>query len=94
MTETTAMSNAEHAIEQAKAIYAVGINLAIDDFATGYSSLAYLKSSPIQILKLDRTFLRDIEEDENDAAICKATIALAHTFDLKVIAEVVETEAQ
>jgi len=94
VTETAAMSNAQHAIEQMKAIRSAGIDLAIDDFGTGYSSLSYLKLFPIQTLKLDRTFVRDIEEDENDAAICRATIALAHTLDLKVVAEGVETEAQ
>jgi diguanylate cyclase (GGDEF)-like protein/PAS domain S-box-containing protein len=94
VTETSAMANAEQAIEQMHAIRATGVELAIDDFGTGYSSLAYLKLFPIQTLKLDRTFVRDIEVDENDAAICMATIALAHTLGLKVVAEGVETEAQ
>lgn len=94
VTETAAMANAEQAIELMKQIRAVGVELAIDDFGTGYSSLAYLKLFPIQTLKLDRTFVRDIEEDENDAAICKATIALAHNMGMKVVAEGVETEAQ
>lgn len=94
VTETAAMANAEQAIELMKQIRAVGVELAIDDFGTGYSSLAYLKLFPIQTLKLDRTFVRDIEEDENDAAICKATIALAHNMGMKVVAEGVETQAQ
>ncbi len=94
VTETAAMTNAEHAIALMQAISARGISLAIDDFGTGYSSLAYLKSFPIQTLKLDRTFVRDIGEDENGTAICKATISLAHSLGLKVVAEGVETALQ
>ena len=94
ITETAAMSNAEHAIEQMKAIRKAGVDLAIDDFGTGYSSLSYLKLFPIQSLKLDRTFVRDIEESENDATICITTISLAHNLGLKIVAEGVETEAQ
>ena len=94
ITETAVMSDAEHAIEQMEAIRTAGVCLAIDDFGTGYSSLALLKSFPIQTLKLDRAFVRDIEKDENDAAICLATISLAHDLGLKAVAEGVETEEQ
>lgn len=94
ITETAAMANAEFAIEQMKAIRAIGVELAIDDFGTGYSSLSYLKLFPIQTLKLDRAFVRDIEVDEDDATICMATIALAHNLGLKVVAEGVETVSQ
>ena len=88
------MRNPERAIEQLKALGALGIEISIDDFGTGYSSLAYLKLLPIQILKLDRAFVRDIETDENDAVISAATLALAHALGLKVVAEGVETEGQ
>lgn len=94
ITETAAMSNAEHAIKQMKAIRIAGVDLSIDDFGTGYSSLSYLKLFPIQSLKLDRTFVRDIEESEDDASICITTISLAHNLGLKIVAEGVETEAQ
>jgi len=94
VTETAAMSNAEFAVKQLEAMRKVGVNLAIDDFGTGYSSLAYLKSFPIQTLKLDRSFVSGIEDDPNDAAICAATIALAHNLGLRVVAEGVETEVQ
>ncbi|GAB6043562.1 EAL domain-containing protein [Endothiovibrio diazotrophicus] len=94
ITETAAMSDAELAVAQLTALRRLGVRLAIDDFGTGYSSLAYLKRLPIQTLKLDRTFVRDLEQDNNDAEICAATVALAHNLGLEVVAEGVETEAQ
>jgi len=94
ITETAAMSEPERAVQQLEALRKLGIRLSIDDFGTGYSSLAYLKRLPIQALKLDHSFVRDIEVDPNDAAICVATIALAHNLGLTIVGEGVETEAQ
>lgn len=94
VTESTAMQNPETTLSILDQLAAMGIVLAIDDFGTGYSSLAYLKHLPIQRLKLDRSFVKDIEIDANDAAICTATIALGHSLGLELVAEGVETEAQ
>ncbi|MFZ2971493.1 MAG: EAL domain-containing protein [Ferribacterium limneticum] len=94
VTESTAMENPEMTLSILDQLAAMGIVLAIDDFGTGYSSLAYLKHLPIKRLKLDRSFVKDIETDVNDAAICTATIALGHSLGLELVAEGVETEAQ
>ncbi|QRM20867.1 EAL domain-containing protein [Dechloromonas sp. TW-R-39-2] len=94
VTETTAMQNPEATRGILDRLAAMGIKLAIDDFGTGYSSLAYLKHLPIHRLKLDRSFVKDLEEDANDAAICAATIALGHNLGLELVAEGVETDLQ
>jgi len=94
ITESTAMFDPEMIIEKLKSIKQFGIKLAIDDFGTGYSSLAYLKRLPIDTLKIDKTFVSNLENDKSDAKICAATIALAHSLGLKIVAEGVETALQ
>jgi diguanylate cyclase (GGDEF)-like protein/PAS domain S-box-containing protein len=94
ITETAAMEDPEQTRELLRQMRARGIKVAIDDFGTGYSSLSYLKIFAIDRIKIDRSFVKDIENDQNDALIASATIALAHTLGLEVIAEGVESEAQ
>ena len=91
LTESIIMKDIETTIETLHALKAMGIRLSIDDFGTGYSSLEYLKRMPIDMLKVAQTFVRDITTDPNDAAIARATIQLARSLQLEVIAEGVET---
>jgi EAL domain-containing protein (putative c-di-GMP-specific phosphodiesterase class I) len=94
VTETVTMEAPETTIGVLRQLRGLGVLLSVDDFGIGYSSLARLKLLPIHGLKLDRTLVGDIETDANDAAICAAAIAMAHSLGLKVVAEGVETAIQ
>jgi EAL domain-containing protein (putative c-di-GMP-specific phosphodiesterase class I) len=94
ITESAIMQNGESTISILRQLKNIGLRLAIDDFGTGYSSLSYLKQFPVDALKIDRSFIKGIPEDPEDSAITKAIIAMAHSLDLRVVAEGVETEQQ
>ncbi len=94
ITESSLMHNTEEAVRTVEYLVSLGLRISIDDFGTGYSSLAYLKRFPLDALKIDRTFVKDIGQDSDDTAITLALISLAHNLGLKVVAEGVETEGQ
>ncbi len=94
LTESMLLKDADETIEKMAALKLHGIGFSLDDFGTGYSSLSYLKRLPLDQLKIDQSFVRDVLTDPNDAAIARTVVALGHSLGLSVIAEGVETEAQ
>jgi EAL domain-containing protein (putative c-di-GMP-specific phosphodiesterase class I) len=94
LTESSIMTNLDSALRTLTALQSSGVRISIDDFGTGFSSLAYLKRLPIDILKIDRSFVHDASTDPDDAALVMAIITLAHNLRLKVVAEGVENEDQ
>lgn len=93
MTESTAMDTDVEVMKALEALRAMGVTLAIDDFGTGYSSLAYLKRLPVQVLKIDRSFIKDLDHDRDDAAIASAIISMGRSLGLSIVAEGVELPA-
>ncbi len=94
ITESILMEHADNTVERLNHLRDMGVYLSIDDFGTGYSSMAYLKRFPVSTLKIDQSFIRDVIEDSEDAAIVSATIEMAHRLRLGVVAEGVENAAQ
>ena len=94
ITETSLMKNTLESQQALKRFRDMGVHIAIDDFGTGFSSMGYLKRFPLHSLKIDRSFVKDLQEDNEDAAIATAIISMAHALGLRVTAEGVETQAQ
>ena len=94
ITESTLINNLEQTVQNMERLRKMGIKMAIDDFGTGYSSMAYLKSLPISTLKIDRSFIENIQHDSSDVAIVQAIIAMAKSMGYSVVAEGIETEKQ
>jgi len=94
LTESVLMTRPEQALETLRRLQSNGVCLSLDDFGTGFSSMSYLKQLPLDAIKIDQSFVRDVHRDERSASICQALLALGHGLGLKVVGEGVETQAQ
>lgn len=94
LTESVVMRNADDATRVLQKLKAMGVHIALDDFGTGYSSLSYLRRLPIDVLKIDQSFVRDLGREADDTVIVRAIVALAHSLNMRVVAEGVETAEQ
>ncbi|MFZ0106586.1 MAG: bifunctional diguanylate cyclase/phosphodiesterase, partial [Thiobacillus sp.] len=94
LTESVVLDNVDAVVSRMQQLIALGVRFCLDDFGTGYSSLSYLKRLPLDQVKIDQSFVRDVTEDQNDAAIVRAIMAMSRSLGLQVIAEGVETQAQ
>jgi EAL domain-containing protein (putative c-di-GMP-specific phosphodiesterase class I) len=94
ITETAAITNLESSVYALERFRKLGLRIAIDDFGTGYSSLSYLKRLPIDVIKIDRSFVTGLPDDAKDVALCELLLQIAARFDLVPLAEGIETEAQ
>ena len=94
LTESVIMGNPEQAIDLMQRLVELGVGFSVDDFGTGYSSLAYLKRFPIERLKIDRSFVHDLNTESDDASVCQLIIAMAHSLGIRTVAEGVETAPQ
>ena len=94
LTENAVIENSQTAIQSLRHLHQLGVSLSIDDFGTGYSSLSYIKRLPVQRLKIDQSFVQNLEHSTNDEVIVRAIINLGHSLNLKVIAEGVESKGQ
>ncbi|MDD5214827.1 MAG: EAL domain-containing protein, partial [Methylococcales bacterium] len=94
ITEGVLLDNSALILEKLERLQAAGIELSLDDFGTGYSAIAYLKKFNLDYLKIDRSFVKDLETEESDVAIAEAIVVMAHRLGLKIVAEGVETQGQ
>jgi EAL domain-containing protein (putative c-di-GMP-specific phosphodiesterase class I) len=94
ITESVLLQDLDNTLDALQRLKDAGVSLSVDDFGTGYSSLSYLKRFPIDTIKIDRSFVKDLDTELDDAAICAAILAMSQQLGLNVVAEGVETEAQ